>query len=1326
MIFTLTDREYNVLDAYETDDYLIGIYTGYIIKSLDVNVLVKSRHSDQWVEGNYIMCEDKSGYKYWFTIRDVEDGVTKDEKQLTCYSGTLDIVNEDANPVVRPSEPQPFTYYFNRIFFDTGIEIGINEIEGLSRSLEFTSENVSNVEMLQYVLNGFDNAEADLAVEFNGSVPVKVVLNVFKRIGEVTPQTTLTDEDDSLEELDRTGSIAELATCLNPVGQGETNEDGEQEDLTLVGKYYEELDDYGNIAYYSPINSPRVFSVKAREQFFVKIPDKENGEFDGYINRRYRSEATSQDTLWAESLIQLKRIDHPHVSFEAKGSIDCRSGDNIQIISHKMQPPVMISARVMEYKFNDDDASRNEYTFGNYETLESNIDALSAMLAEIKRSIIYIRSQIVEYVVSSQGNEPPTSGWSENQPSLSAGQWLWTRTITNLSNGDQTLAYSVSRAGNDGSDGAKGDPGPQGPAGEQGPRGLEGIQGPEGDRGIQGPKGADGESTYTHIAYANSDDGSEGFSVSDSLNKTHIGMYVSTVPEDSTNPNDYKWTLIKGKDGSQGIPGPAGEDGRTPYFHTAWADSADGSLNFSTTDSTGRTHIGTYTSFTAADSNDPNDYKWTLIKGADGTPGDRVFKRYSANANGNPMTEEPNENTRYSGDLVVSGELYQNRNMLLGTLDMLLNEFFYRNSSVTRFTDEDIPYVRSTGTLADVYMLYLEAGQQYTVSADIRNATHSNTGLLRQWFDSENGTRVASGWADGVSQSDITSEWKRFSSTFTAPTSSNRWFSLGLRQAEYRHIMIVKGNKTIDYGPNPEDLINDHTQYKWSLIRGADGEDGDPGDPGQNAITGYLTNDSLVVPANPSGTVTSFSGANGYFRVMDGNEQATSGIVFSRVSQTGCTTTINASGYYSVTAMSADVGSAIYQAVYKGVTIQKIVMIVKNKQGTTGNTGATGSTGAQGPQGPQGATGAQGDPTGIVQQNTVPGASVRYTGMLWRNTGASGYINGATYRWSGSSWVLFIFHAANISAETLSAITANLGTVNAGLIQSDDSYWNLNTGDFRTSSSSGYVSIRLGEINAVTNTGNPRLKLYAYGLELNNANNVVALNANRFLLNNTNTNNAITITPLSIDVRSGATTRMIRASDEGFRFITNASSGSASYLGLELEGRVSYIDFHADGANADYGGRIVYGLRSGDAGPRLEIVNRHDDVQIQTLGNLHVLNETRNAYKRVYASSFDPQSSYSSKTGFKMIDKDELLKEIIKTDIVEFEYIAEKKMNEKNDKLVGFVINDDGRSPFNTSDRLVNKDGKSYNLTTAIGMLFSSTQALYERIKKLEKEVLIS
>lgn len=152
---------------------------------------------------------------------------------------------------------------------------------------------------------------------------------------------------------------------------------------------------------------------------------------------------------------------------------------------------------------------------------------------------------------------------------------------------------------------------------------YKGADGENGSDGKDGVDGKDGKTSYTHIAYANSADGKTDFSVSDS-NREYIGMYADFTEQDSTNPDDYAWTLVKGANGSQGIPGKAGADGKTPYFHIAYANSADGKTGFDVVVSAGKQYIGQYTDYdTPDDSIDPTKYSWTKIKGEQGDKGEQ-------------------------------------------------------------------------------------------------------------------------------------------------------------------------------------------------------------------------------------------------------------------------------------------------------------------------------------------------------------------------------------------------------------------------------------------------------------------------------------------------------------------------------------------------------------------------------------------------------------------------------------------------------------------------------------------------------------------------------
>ena len=237
-----------------------------------------------------------------------------------------------------------------------------------------------------------------------------------------------------------------------------------------------------------------------------------------------------------------------------------------------------------------------------------------------------LRSTVITYASSTSGANAPNAGWTTSIPVVPAGEYLWTKTVWDYTDNTSETGFSVAKMGETGQKGNRGEPGPKGDRGEKGEKGdrgerglqgLQGLQGPKGDQGIPGTKGADGRTSYTHIAYADTISGG-GFSQTNA-DKSYIGVYVDFNSTDSVNPADYRWTRwrgpdgLNGKDGPQGIPGKPGADGRTPYFHRAWANSADGRSGFSTSDSTNKRYLGTYTDFTEADSQDPARYKWTAL-----------------------------------------------------------------------------------------------------------------------------------------------------------------------------------------------------------------------------------------------------------------------------------------------------------------------------------------------------------------------------------------------------------------------------------------------------------------------------------------------------------------------------------------------------------------------------------------------------------------------------------------------------------------------------------------------------------------------------------------
>lgn len=156
----------------------------------------------------------------------------------------------------------------------------------------------------------------------------------------------------------------------------------------------------------------------------------------------------------------------------------------------------------------------------------------------------------IEYGTSSSASATPTN-YGTTPPELAQGTWLWVRTTYS----DGGTATTKSYVGTDGRDGDSVTIVSTSKTGGvttitlrdgNSTRAIEIADGEDGE----GIPGRDGESSYVHIAWATSSDGVGGFSTTDSVGKTYLGVYKSADEADSQSPGDYSWSLIKGSDGT--------------------------------------------------------------------------------------------------------------------------------------------------------------------------------------------------------------------------------------------------------------------------------------------------------------------------------------------------------------------------------------------------------------------------------------------------------------------------------------------------------------------------------------------------------------------------------------------------------------------------------------------------------------------------------------------------------------------------------------------------------------------------------------------------------
>ena len=617
MIIYFADRKMNIL-GYASD----RLKKGYIIqddkKTEDVETGVaifectigynstNAQDLEQCMEvGNYIL-RSNDGEKEFYTIIESE----RDSKDQTIYiyaeDAGMDLLNEVVGAYAA-DQAYDIEFYVNKFATDTGFEIGINEIPNLTRKLSWEGEATAT-ERIASVAAQFDNAEISYSFETKGMIITHKYINIHKQRGKDSGiQLRLNRE---IDRVIVSKSVANLATALIATGG---IPEGEDKAITLEGYEYDDGDFY--------VSGIRLNSRSALAKWSRYVWDKEPGRLEGYtghIVQRYSCDTTSQSELCNRAITELKKRSQIEVNYEIEISEfpeNLKIGDRADIVDDGGE--LYVSSRILKLETSVTGRSRKA-TLGDYLIRGSGISERIKELAEQFANLAAGREFYtwIAYADDANGGGISLDPDGKKYMGISTGNLSPTVDISDPS----VFKWSLIQ-GEQGPQGEQGETGPQGPQGEQGPPGLDGLQGPQGEQGIPGKDGVDGKTQYTHIAYANSVDGHTDFSVSDS-DREYIGMYVDFLENDSADPDDYAWSKIKGADGAQGIPGQPGEDGKTPYLHIAYANSADGSTDFSVTESENRAYIGQYTDYTSADSNNPEDYAWTRIKGDQGPQGE--------------------------------------------------------------------------------------------------------------------------------------------------------------------------------------------------------------------------------------------------------------------------------------------------------------------------------------------------------------------------------------------------------------------------------------------------------------------------------------------------------------------------------------------------------------------------------------------------------------------------------------------------------------------------------------------------------------------------------
>lgn len=795
----------------ELHEYLQGTANTYTFT-------VNAKHPDaQHVKAGNKVAFTYKGKSYYLNI--VNTDQTEQTITATAWSLSFELINEDAGEY-KAGEAMSFEEYLAVFDAERTLKLGLNEVSDKRITNEWTG-TTSVLKRLFSLANVF-SAEIEFETVLNRDYSLKeIVLNVYRKhsdtdsgVGEYRNDIVLR-YGKGITGIRKTTDAESLYTCIQPTGK-----DG----LTINGLDKKEYDENGNIEYFT--DGALIRAPQARDRFPSNIVNKA----DAYILMRKEYDTDSKDKLYSMALSDLKVASEPVVTYEVDGYFDTNIGDTVRMQDQEWTPVLYLQARVSEQVRSLTNPKTAKTVFSNYKELSSEIsdDLIKRMEDLINKNKVYTCSISTNNgIIFKNGigsttltayaydNGVDVTGdleirWSKDGTEFYVGKSVTVNaedvdvkavySFEAMENGIKRGYYEVTIVdvmdGEQGSQGEKGEQGEQGPPGPQGAPGLDGIQGPKGDQGIPGKDGKDGKTQYTHIAYANSADGRTDFSVSDS-NREYIGMYVDFTQNDSADPTKYAWSKIKGTDGAIGTPGKPGADGKTPYLHIAYANSADGNTGFSTTDGTNKLYIGQYTDYTQADSTDATKYTWTKIKGEQGERGPQGVPGLQGiqGPKGEQGIQGPQGNTGATGPQGPAGQS---------------TYFHIKYSSVANPTSSS----QMTETPSTYIGTYVDSAQ--ADSADPKKYTWSRFQGLQgpqgtQGIPGTNGTNGKTSYLHIKYSNDG-------GKTFTGNSGEDVGTYIGT---------------CVDYNQSDPASVG---SYKWAKIKGENGQDGQDGADGQDGV----------------------------------------------------------------------------------------------------------------------------------------------------------------------------------------------------------------------------------------------------------------------------------------------------------------------------------------------------------------------------------------------------------------------------------------------------------------------------------------------------------
>ncbi|MGT2969039.1 phage tail spike protein, partial [Streptococcus azizii] len=523
------DNEKQATLNYFNDTWTRYLETGS--STFDFTVFKKAIISDTGQKRAYNYLNEKAfvsfqykGKTYLHIIRKVEEN----EQVIKCYgiNLNLELINEYANPYKSP-RAMTFKEYCDAmgLLSFTFLKIGVNEISTKKISAEWEGTD-TKLNRLLSLAKKF-GAEIEFDIHLNADSSIKsFVVNVYHEnddthqgVGRVSP--TILKYGKNLKTLTRTVDKTNIYNMIRPTGR---DDQGNTVTISGLGAWLVK-NEKGEREFYQ--SGEGLYAPLSMQMYPAAFTSSTMG--DQWIRKDMTVESSNPEVIRSTAYRELKKNCYPAVTYEAEGFADLDIGDTVQVYDDGFSPTLLLEMRVSEQAISFTNPSQNKTTFSNAKALENRLSngiqaRLDQMIEEAKPYTIRVSTDNGTVFKNGQGQSVVTATLMKGNKVMDSG-WRWAvngdfRTtsptyVVKASEFSQKLVLEVSAWVNNK---------------EVATDEITFANVSDGERGQSG------QDAHVHIAWADNETGTEGFTLTNSTEKSYMGIYTDFDAVHSTDP----------------------------------------------------------------------------------------------------------------------------------------------------------------------------------------------------------------------------------------------------------------------------------------------------------------------------------------------------------------------------------------------------------------------------------------------------------------------------------------------------------------------------------------------------------------------------------------------------------------------------------------------------------------------------------------------------------------------------------------------------------------------------------------------------------------------